>query len=804
METVLHDVRGSIRTLTSKPGFTAVIVVTLAVGIAANTAIFSIVNGVLLRPLPYRDDGRIVTLWQSAPKRGVEREETSPASFTDWGEQSQSFDALGLAEPWSHLLIADGEPESIRSWIVSPGFFETLAVPPLFGRTFLPEEYQPGASPVVIVGYRWWQRHFGGDPGLVGRKLTFNNQPTIVVGIMPPEFEYPPGRELWGPRARRANDPQSRGRTFCWVVGRLKTGRTLVQAQEEMTAVSARLAQQYPQTNAGIGVAIVPLRQFLLGDVRPALIVLFGAVGLLLLIACANVANLLLARGAERQRELAIRSALGAGRSRIVRQLLTESALLAGVGGACGVLLSTSLVRAIVRFSTDKLPRLEQVDLNGTVLLFAVGLSALTALLFGLAPALQETRLNLHDMLKEGTHSASAATARQRVRRILVVAQVATAFVLLVGAGLLVRSLAMLLRTDPGFAAHNALTLEVSLGRRTQEQRTTFLDQTLEKLAALPGVTGTAAASALPFSPNQIAQPTTIGIEGRPSVVPEGDVTANLISVTADYFRVLGVPLLRGRVLPRFDRKDAPVAVINQTMALRYWPEEEAVGRKISFRSYGGAFTAEIVGVVGDMHTAALELDPKPEIFVSYASAMGYPNSMTYFVRTATDPPALLPAIKEKIRESDRNQTFSTAATIDQLVERSLKGRRFNVVLLGSFALLALVLAGVGLYGLVSFTTAQRTREIGVRMAFGADRRDVLRMVIGDGMMLTATGIAIGLLASLALTRLMDSLLFRVSKTDPATLVAIAVVLGVVPLIACYVPARRATRVDPIAALRYE
>ncbi len=795
---------GATITATKKPGFTVVVVLTLAIGIAANTAIFSLVNGVLLGPLPYRQEGRIVTLWQRAPTRSAEREETSPANYFDWREMSQSFQALGMAEPWGHLLIGDGEPEAIRSWIVSPGFFEALGAQALFGRTFLPEEYQPGSSPVVVVSYKWWQRHFGGDPNLIGKKLTFNNQPTTVVGIMPPEFEYPPGRELWGPRPRRQNDPQSRGRTFVWVVGRLKSDRTVEQAQQEMNAVGVRLAEQYPQTNAGVGVALVPLRQFLFGDVRPALLALGGAVALILLIACANVANLLLLRGAERQGEFAIRNALGASRARILRQLLTESLVLAALGGACGVLLSRGLIRAILALTGGNLPRLDHVDINPTVLLFAAGLSVLTALLFGLAPALQTTRLNLHDVLKEATRSATAGDPRQRLRSALVVTQVAIAFALLVGAGLLARSFVALLETDPGFASNKALTLEVSLARRTREQQVTFLDQTLEKLAALPGVAGTGAASALPLSANQVTQPTTIKIDDRPSVAAEGDVTANLISVTPEYFRALGVPLVRGRALTKFDRKEAPFAVINQTMAARYWPDEEPIGRKISFRSYGGSFTTEIVGVVGDTRTAGLEADPKPEIFVSYASAIGYPNSMTYFVRTTTDPLELLPAVKEKIREIDKNQAFSGVATIDQLVERSLNRRRFNLELFASFAVLALILAGVGLYGLISFVAAQRTREIGIRMAFGADRRDVLKMVIGHGMKLTLAGVMIGLVASLGLTRLMESLLFRISTTDPATFVVIALVLGIIPLVACYIPARRATKVDPVLALRYE
>src|SRR5437667_2137885 len=802
MENFVRDVRTSVRTLIKKPGFTGVVVLMLAFGIATNTAIFSVVNGVLLRALPYRQDDRIVTVWQSDLRRGVEREETSPADFFDWRERSQSFEAFGMAEPWGHLFVGDGEPEAIRSWVVSPGFFEALGARTVLGRTFLPEEYQPGSSPVVVVGYKWWQRHFGRDPNLIGNKLMFNNQLTTVVGIMPPEFEYPPGRELWGPRPPRENDPQNRGRTFIWVVGRLKSGRTIEQAQQEMRVIGARLAEQYPQTNAGIGVTLVPLRQFLFGEVRPALLVLFGAVGLVLLIACANVANLMLARAAERQREFAIRSTLGASRGRIVCLWMTESLVLACLGGAAGILLSSWLIHLIVALSANSLPRLEQVNVNSSVLLFAVGISVLTALLFGLAPALQKTRLNLQDVLKESAHTATAGSTRQHFRRALVVTQVAIAFVLLVGAGLLARSFTALLEVDPGFAANTALTLEVQLARRTSEQRAAFLNDTLEKLVAMPGVAGAGAASALPFHDNQVAQPTTIKIEGRPSVAPEGDATANLISVTPDYFHALGVPLLEGRSLTKFDTKDVPVAVINHTMALRYWPDEDAIGQKVSFHSYGGDFTAEIVGVVGDVHTAGLEIQPKPEIFVSHASAIGYPNSMTYFVRTATDPLTLLPVVKEKIREVNKEQAFSSVATIDELVARSLNQRRFNLLLLASFAVLALILAGVGLYGLISFMTAQRTYEIGIRMAFGADRGRVLKLVVGQGMALTLAGIAIGLLASLALTQLMQSLLFGISATDPLTFVVIAFVLGAVPLLACYIPARRATKVDPMAAMR--
>jgi putative ABC transport system permease protein len=450
------------------------------------------------------------------------------------------------------------------------------------------------------------------------------------------------------------------------------------------------------------------------------------------------------------------------------------------------------------------LPRLDHINLNSNVLLFASGISVFTALLFGLAPALQTTRLSLQQILKEGSHTTTAGSLRQHFRRALVIVQVAVAFVLLAGAGLLGRSFIALLNVDPGFTANKAVTLEVQLARRTTEQRMAFLDQALERLSTTPGVVGAGAASALPFSDNQVAQPTTIRIEGRPSVSAEGDATANLISVTPDYFHALRVPLISGRMLTRFDTKNIPVAVINHTMAIRYWPEEDPIGKKFSFRSYGGDFTTEVIGVVGDMHTAGLEVEPKPEFYVSHASGIGYPNSMAFFVRTATDPVALLPAVKHKIREGNGDQAFSSVATVDQLLAKSLNPRRFNLLLLGSFALLALILAGVGLYGLISFMTAQRTYEIGIRMAFGAGPRDVLKLIIGQGMALAGTGIAIGFLASLAVTRLLQKLLFGISPTDPVTYAVIALVLSAVPLVACYVPARRATKVDPLVALRYE
>jgi len=801
MQTLWQDLRYGARMLLKKPGFTLVAIITLALGIGATTAIFSVVNGVLLRDLPYRDEARLVTLWQNNLKSGVEREDVSPANFFDWRDRVQTCDIVAAAEPFGFGLTGDGEPETFRAWIVTQGFFEALGATPLYGRAFLPEEYQPGKGQVVVLGYGVWQRRFGGDPNLIGRKLTLNGRPHTVIGVMPPEFQYPLGREIWAPRMPRDNDRQVRSSTFIRVIGRLKPGRSVAEAQAELNNIAGQLEQEYPQTNASTGAVVTPLRDVLVGRVKRALLVVFGAVGCVLLIACANVASLLLVRLTERSRELAIRAALGAGRGRLLRQLLIESALLALLGGAGGVLLAYWLIDVILALSPGDLPRLSQVGIDLTALTFAVGVSLLTALLFGLVPALRLARPDLMDTIKAEGRAASGG--RQRLRNALVVTEIALALVLLVGAGLLARSFVTLVRVNPGFVTERALTLETFVGRgRTPEQRTALVEQMRQRVISLPGVQATAASSALPFHDNQVTIPTSFKIEGRATTV-EQNPTAYVISVTPDYPRTLGIPLLRGRELSQFDKADgAPVALVNQSLAQRHWPLDEPIGQKITLAVSGNTTTCEIVGVVGDVRPNGYDSEPRQEVYLPYAQS---PESLiTWVARTAGDPASQTSAIKEKIREASPAQSFLSIATLDQLADRTISQRRFNLLLLGTFAALALALAGIGLYGLLSYSTAQRTREIGVRMALGAQTGAVLRLVIGQGLRLVLIGVAAGLAGALILTRLMRSLLFGVSATDPLTFALVAAVLMGVALLACWIPARRAAKVDPMIALRVE
>ncbi len=804
MQTLRQDLRYGARMLLKNPGFTLIAVLTLALGIGANTAIFSVVNGVLLRPLPYFDADRVVTLWQRNNQSGAKENGASPANFFDWQSRSQAFAEMAAAEPYSLNLTGQDEPEAFRAWLVTAGFFQILGAGALHGRTFAQEEYKAGNERVVIISYGLWQRRFGADPNLIGRTLRLNGQQYTVLGVMPPEFQFPTGREMWAPRIATERDQVIRGSGYLPVIGRLKPGVTLAQAQEEMDGIAARLTAEYPQANAERGVMVVPLPEQLTGRVRPALLVLLGAVGMLLLIACANVASLLLARAAEREREFAVRAALGAARGRLARQLLTESLLLAQLGGLLGILLAGWASSAILSLSPGDLPRVGEVRIDGRVLAFALGVSALTALIFGLAPALRFSRPDLNRSLKEGGRGTTGL-ARHRLRQALVVSEVALALVLLVGAGLLLRSFARLLQVNPGFSTDRALALEVHIFgvARTPELKAAFIEQTLDRIAALSGVQAAGAVSALPFHDNAISPNTAFTIEGRPLPLPGQEPTAYLTVATADYFNTLGIPLRRGRFFSRFDRRDAPpVALVNETMARRYWPGEDPVGRKVSARLFGQVIACEIAGVVGDVRHTGLDSDPRPELFLPHLqNAYG---SMTYVVRTAGDPLALLPAVKKEIWAVNKNLPFTSTATVEQLVSRTLDERRFTLLLLGSFAALALLLAAVGLYGLISFTTRQRTHEIGVRMALGARARDITRLVVREGLQLALPGVAIGVAGAWALTRFLSGLLFGVSATDPVTFAALSTLLLVVALLACYIPARRAAKVDPMFALRCE
>ncbi len=799
MDSLLKDIRYAVRSLLKRPGFLFVSVITLALGIGANTAIFSVVNAVLLRPLPYRDPERIVTIWQNNVKAGVARNDVSPANFLDWREQSRSFEAMAGIEPFGFSMIGNGEPEQFRSWLVTSGFFEVLGASALHGRTFTIEDYQPGNERVVVIGYGLWQRRFGSDQSLVGQKLTLNGQPFTVVGILPPAVQFPPDREVWAPRVPRDYDRQLRGPTYWKVIARLKPGVTIAQAQDEMSGIASRLAEQYPDTNGGMGATAVFLSEQLTGQVRSALLILLGAVGFVLLIACGNVANLLLVRGAERYREFAIRSALGAARTRLIRQLLTESLLLALLGGIGGVLLASWGVRLILAFSSAKIPGLEYVSIDAPVLLFALGVSMLTAIIFGLIPATQFSRPDLQSTLKEGGRGGVSGSTRHLGRNSLVVAEVAVALVLLTGAGLLVRSFVAVTRVDPGFDKERVLALQVFLRRNLKtEQITGFFDQALEKIVAVPGVQSAAVVASPPFI--DLEQDVAFTIQGWP-VPPKGrEPSAFFTEVSADYIGVMKVPLRRGRFFSKFDGKDsAQVVVINETMARRYFANENPVGKKLSV-IFDPVEVREIVGVIGDVLHSGLDTQPRPEMFVPYQQS---PTSqMTFVVKTTTDPAAMLTVVKTAIREVNQNQTFTTTATMDQLVSDSLRQRRFNLFLLVSFAVLALVLAGIGVYGSINYSTRQRTHEIGLRMALGAQPGDVLRMIVGQGLVLALTGIAIGLIASFALTRLMKGLLFGISATDPITFSAISLLLILIGLLASWIPARRATKVDPLVALR--
>ncbi|HWT02793.1 MAG TPA: ABC transporter permease [Pyrinomonadaceae bacterium] len=804
MDRLVQDLRHALRSLWKRPGFTAVAVITLALAIGAITSIFTVVNGVLLRPLPYREPDRIITLWQRNDKTGALRDEVAPANFLDWKERNRVFEQLAAADPYSFDYDGPDGPENLVAWFVTDGFFDVLGVNALHGRTFVPEEFREGNDRAVVLSHGAWQRRFGSDPKAVGRTIQLDKQPFTIVGVLPPQVKFPADKEIWVPRTFTEEDRQDRFGTRFVVIGRLKTGATLAQAASELNSVSAQLARESPRTNADIGVTAIALPEQITGPVRPALLILLGAVTFVLLIACANIANLLLVRGAERGREFAIRAALGAGRARLIRQLITESVVLALVGGCCGILLAQWGVDLLLAFSPANLPRLDEVGLDARVLGFAACISVLTALAFGLAPAIRFSKPDLQESLKEGGRTATAGLFRQRFRNALVVTEIALALVLLIGAGLLIRSFVSLLNVNPGFTTDNILALQVFIWDEIPEpeKRLPFYDQAFAALSSLPGVESVGGVSSLPFF--RFEMPTTFTVEGRPSPAPGQELSAYRGMATPDYFRTLGIPLGRGRFFTRFDdSRSAPVVLINESLARRYFPGEDPLDKKVLLRTRDGRpVPRTIVGVIGDMRPDGLDSDPRPEIYLPYHQTTF--GEMTFVIRTTGDPQQVLPAVRQQLWSLHKDITFYRVATMEQLVSESLAARRFNLFLLSAFAAIALALAGVGIYGLISFATSQRTHEIGVRMALGAQAGDVLKMVVRQGMILALAGVGLGLIAALALTRLMSSLLFGVTPTDPLTYTGVSVLLTTVALLACYIPARRATKVDPMVALRYE
>lgn len=801
MNTLLQDLRYGIRMLLKNPGFAVVAVIALALGIGANAAIFSVVNTVLLRPLPYDDPARLMVLEDNKLPQ-FSSFSSSPGNFVDWQKQNTVFERLAAVNGAAFNLVTDGsEPERLRGARFSAGMFELLGARAMHGRTFLDEEDQPGHEFVVVLSNGLWKRRFAADPNIVGQQITLSSNSYTIVGVMPAGFGYPDQEtELWTPIAFTARLAQAHGSHYLSVIGRLKPEATREQAQTEMSAIAARLAQQYPDSNTGWDLTVFPMQEYDVRDIRPALLLLLGAVGLVLLIACANVANLLLARASARQKEIAIRTALGASRLRIARQLLTESVLLALVGGGVGLLLAQWGIGSLLALAPEELPRVKDVTLDWRVLGFTLVVTLLTGVIFGLVPALQASKPNLNETLKEGGRGTTGG--QHRVRGALVIAEMALALVLLVGAGLLIRSFYRLQQVNPGFNSSNALALTVSLpGKKypQNDQFSGFFTQLIEKAAALPGVTAVGATQSLPIQGDYVLSFT---IQGRPVPAPGEGQSTNYYSVTKDYFKAMGIPLVRGRVFNEQDKKDGPrVAVINEEMAKKFFPDEDPIGKRINV-SVGPEAYREIVGIVGDVKQYGLA---QPTTLQTYEPYVQMPfSSMTLVVRSDGNLTPLGGAIRSAVLSLDREQPVSRMRPLEQIVSESLAKQRFSMLLLGIFAAVALILAAVGLYGVMSYSVTQRTHEIGIRAALGAQRGDVLKLVVGQGMLLALSGVGIGLAASFALTRLMALLLFGVSATDPLTFVAIPVVLTGVALAACFVPALRATRVDPMIALRYE
>ena len=802
MDTLLQDLRFAVRTLRKAPAFTAAAVLTLALGIGANSAIFSVVNAVLLRPLPYPDPDRLVVVWGTYPEFG--RTATSLPDFRDWRASATSFAQMAARHGTIFNLTSAGEPVQLSADRVTANFFPTLGVQPALGRGFLPEEELGSENRVVVLSHGLWQRQFGGDRGIVGTTIQLSGNPHTVIGVAPAGFHFWRDVDLWAP-AWVDNPNASRRSEYLTVFGRLRPGIPVEQARTEIAETLRRLAEEYPQTNAMLRSEVLTLHEQVVGDIRPALLVFTAAVGLVLLIACANVANLLLARATAREREMAVRSALGAGRGRLVRQLLTEAAVVAALGAAAGLLLATWMVEALRASGTEIVPRLTEVRVDTTVISFSLLLAVATGMLFGLAPSLRLTSGALHASLKEGARGASAGAAA-RLRGALVLAEAALAVVLLIGAGLLVRSFDKLNRVDPGFTPEGVLTYRLILPSAKYgelSQIPPVYDVLLERTRALPGVRAAAVSNTLPM---EGAGYETFAVEGRPG--PEQTSSPEDVQpfvVSPDFFRALGIPLRSGRLIEARDVDGAPrVAVINQEFARRFIPDRDPIGRRITFGNPEDTSAAwwTVVGVVANVAQEGLNARPYPQLYRPIAQV---PRRAVFVsIRTAGDPDALASGARQALRSVDPELPLSDLQTMGQRVAKNIATPRVSVAILSLFAAVALALAAVGIYGVQSYAVGQRTREIGIRMALGASEHDVRRLVVRQGMTPAVLGLAVGLVGALLVTRLMEGLLYGVTATDPLTFAAAALFLVAVAFLASYLPARRSTRVAPTEALRYE
>ncbi len=819
MKTLLQDLRYGARTLMKSPGFTIVAVLALAIGIGANSAIFSVVNAVLLRPLPYANPERLVMVWGNFQKLGMTKLGVSAPEFVDYKNQSHVFADVAAFQHTTFNLTGGDAPERIGGARVSSGLFSLLGVSPLVGRTLLMEEDQRGRERVVVLSHHLWQARFNSDPNLVGKGIVLDGESYTVVGVMPRGFQFPFGEiedagraEAWVPAAFSAEELQDRGRYFFRMIARLKPGVTLEQARTEMSAIGRRLEEQYPRTyrgpkgeNGGWQVTLTTLPDEIVGGARLLLFVLLGVVGFVLLISCANVSNLLLARASTRRREVAIRMALGATRGRLFRQFLTESVMLSLVGGGIGLLLAMWGMDLLIAASPREIPRLSEAGLDARVLAFTFVVSLLAGVLFGLAPALRGSHADLNESLKEGGQSGTTSFGRQRLRGLLVVSEIALTLVLLIGAGLMIKSFRRLLDVNPGFDPENVLTMQMALPPAkyaAPQEKARFYDQLLARVKALPGIEAASVTTALPLTGETFGGP--FSIEGRPLDMTGKPPHAHIRTVTPGYFHVMSIPLITGRDFNDADTNDSvAVVIVNETFARGFFASGDAIGKRIKI----GAPTSprpwmQIAGIIKDVKSDGLDAEAIPEMYLPYAQNIG--PAMTLVARTVNDPAGSLAAIRRAVQETDKEQPVYNIRTMKQLLAESIAQRRFNMIMLGVFALIALLLAASGIFGLIAYSVAQRTHEIGIRMALGAQSGDVLKLIVREAMVLAVAGVGVGLTGAFVMTRTLTSLLYDVSTTDPATFAGVAGVLTLVALLASYIPARRATRIDPNVALRHE
>jgi putative ABC transport system permease protein len=808
MQNLLQDLRYAFRILAKSPGFTSIAILTLALGIGANTAIFSVVHGVLLKPLAFRDPSRLVIVAEKSPFPTIS---TSYQNYVDWREQSHSFQAMEATRAAGLSLTGAGEPELLAARMVTAGLFPLLGVEAREGRTFLSDEDRAGSAPVALLTYGLWQRRFGGSKEIIGKTIHLDSRPYTVVGVLPPGFQLLQPADIFVPFVPwAATLPDDRN----WhpgiiVVARLKAGVSREQARAEMVGITKRLEQQYPDYNTGTSADVVGLQEQMVQNVRPALILLLGAVTLVLLIACVNVANLLLARAAARGREVAIRTALGAGRTRLVRQLLTESILLSLGGGLLGIGFAWGSLGPLLKISAGSIPQVVPIQLDRSVLAFTFGVSLLTGLFFGLVPALRTAKLDLRETLNEGSRGSTSGPGHHRLRGVLVASEIALAVLLLVGSGLLLRSFSRLQEVPPGFRPDHLLVADIPLSPTAYAKpdlRYELFDRLLERSKALPGVRSAGAASFLPVSGGGSIM--HFNITGHPPKTPHDYVAVGYRTITPNYLETLGVPLLQGRLLTPADNEKSPaVVVINAAMAKTYFPGENPLGKRLQLGATPDKDvpTMEIVGVVGDVRPG-LGVDPQTEMYLPYRQAdLVLPVfQLSLVLRTADDPQFQAPALRSTLAEIDPNQPLVKVRTMEDNMAATVAQPRFRTWLIGIFAAVALVLAAVGVYGVMSYTVTQRTGEIGIRVTLGAQSEDVFTTIVGEGLRLALAGVGVGILAALALTRLLQSFLYGISAYDPLTFLGVAVLLTTVAAAASFFPARRATLVDPMVALRYE